>query len=253
MIANTKEEIAPLRKAGKILADVLRGTKAIVRPGLATSELDLFAERAIRAQGALPAFLNYKPDGASYPYPAALCVSLNDEVVHGIPSEKRILKAGDVISLDLGLSFEGFFVDSAVTMCVGSCDEKAQRLLTATQDALKDAIAAARVGARVGDIGAAVERVAQERGFAVVEELGGHAVGKAVHEKPFISNEGKPNTGEKLPEGLVLALEPMFAEGKGAIVLEEDEWTYRMRDRSRAAHFEHTILLTKNGPEILTA
>lgn len=252
MIAKTLEDIQMLRKAGKILALVLRELAAMIKPGISTAELDMAAERIMREQGAVPAFLGYKPDGASYPFPATLCVGVNDEVVHGIPSEEQILQEGDIISLDEGLSYNGYFVDSAITVCVGACDEKASKLLSANREALAAAIAAAKVGGHVGDIGAAVEAVAQKHNFSIVEDLGGHAVGKSVHEKPFIPNEGEVGEGEKLVEGLVLAIEPMFTEGKGAISLDKDQWTYRMRDGKRAAHFEHTVLLTKNGPEILT-
>jgi methionyl aminopeptidase len=196
--------------------------------------------------------LGYKPEGAHKPFPAVLCVSINEEVVHGIPSQDRLLEEGDIVTLDLGLSYQGYFVDSAVTVCVGECDAAARKLIDATREALTVAIKAAKAGNRLGDIGAAVEEVAHRSKLAIVEDLGGHAVGKAVHEKPYIANFGEPGTGEKIVEGMVLALEPMLAEGSAKIVLERDEWTYRTADRSRAAHFEHTILVTKDGPEILT-
>lgn len=157
------------------------------------------------------------------------------------------------MTLDLGLSYNGYFVDSAVTVCVGEETPEAHKLIKATEEACMAAIKAAQVGGHIGDIGAAVEVVAKKYNLAIVEDLGGHAVGKSVHEKPFIANEGERGTGPKLLEGMVLAIEPMLAEGKGAITLAEDEWTYVMRDGSRAAHSEHTVLLTKNGPEILTA
>jgi methionyl aminopeptidase len=158
-----------------------------------------------------------------------------------------------MVSLDLGLSYNGYFSDSAVTLCVGACDEVAQKLITATKEATMAGIKAARVGNRIGDIGAAIEAVAKKYHFAVVEDLGGHALGKEVHEKPYIPNEGTAGTGQKLQEGLVIAIEPMLAEGKGAITLMEDEWTYRMRDKKRCAHVEHTIIITNKCPEILTA
>jgi len=253
VIAKTENEIKNLRTGGKLLAQVLRELSNMVRVGLTTAELDLAAEKMIRGGGGVPAFLNYQPEGAAYPYPATLCVSLNEEVVHGIPKEETVLQNGDMVSLDLGLSYNGYFVDSAVTVCVGECDAAAKKLIEATKEATMAGIKAARVGGHVGDIGAAVERVAQKYNFAIVEDLGGHALGKAVHEKPFIPNEGKEGDGPKLLEGLVIAIEPMLAEGKGGITLMEDEWTYRMRDHKRCAHVEHTVLLTKNGPEILTA
>lgn len=252
MIATTQSDIDTLRQAGKILAQVLRDTAALVKPGVTTAALDLAAEESIRAHGAVPAFLNYKPIGAAYPYPAVLCVSVNDEVVHGIPTEAHVLHEGDVVTLDLGLSYNGLFVDSAITVCVGEGDAAAQKLLAGTKEALSVAIGAIKAGGRVGDIGAAVETVARKYNLAIVTDLGGHAVGKSVHEKPFIANTGTAGTGEKLVEGMVLAIEPILTEGKGAITLAEDEWTYRTRDHSRAAHFEHTILVTREGAEILT-
>lgn len=270
MIATTPEQLKGLRAAGKILAGVLQDVALLCKEGTTTAELDLAAEHAIRSRGAIPSFLNYQPEGAAYPYPASLCVSINDEVVHGIPNEKRILRNGDILSIDAGLSYQGFFVDAARTLIVGDNtklalggekslgqrglgDLKAHQLVAATREALQAAIAVVRPGRHLGDIGAAVMRVAQNRNFAVVEDLGGHAVGAAVHEKPFIENVGKEGEGEEIVEGMVLAIEPMLAEGKGAIVLAEDEWTYCMEDGKRAAHFEDTVLVTKTGAEILTA
>ncbi|HUD02424.1 MAG TPA: type I methionyl aminopeptidase [Candidatus Paceibacterota bacterium] len=253
MISKTENEIKNLRTGGKLLARVLRELSAMVEPGITTASLDIAAEKIIREGGGVPAFLNYLPEGGAYPFPATLCISLNDEVVHGIPSTERVLKNGDMISLDLGLSYNGYFVDSARTLCVGEGDATAQKLIEATKEATMAGIKAARVGNRVGDIGAAIEEVAKKYHFEVVEDLGGHAVGKEVHETPYIPNEGVPGTGPKLQEGLVIAIEPMLAEGKGAITLMEDEWTYRMRDKKRCAHVEHTIIITKKGPEILTA
>lgn len=252
MIAKTEHDIQELHKAGMILAEVLRDLVAAAQPGVTTAQLDLQADASIKQKGAVPAFLNYKPSGAAYPYPAVLCISVNHEVVHGIPKETHVLKEGDVVSLDLGLSYNGYFVDSCRTVCVGEGDTKAKKLLDATREALSAAIKAARVGGYTGDIGAAVEAVAKRYGVSVVEELGGHAVGKSVHERPFVANVGEKGDGEPLVEGLVLALEPIFAEGKGAIELADDEWTYETRDRSRAAHFEQTVLLTKSGAISLT-
>ncbi len=269
MIATTPEQIKLLRAAGKILAGVLNDMRLMAKEGITTAELDLAAEHAIRTRGAVPSFLNYQPEGAAYPYPASLCISINDEVVHGIPNEKRIFRNGDIVSLDGGLSYQGFFVDAARTIIIGDDSEMANigerslvgrglgdlgahRLIAATREALEAAITAAKVGNHIGDIGAAVVRVAKNRKMTIVEDLGGHAVGEAVHEKPFIANDGKPGEGEEIVEGMVLAIEPMFAEGTGAIILDEDEWTYRMEDGKRAAHFEDTVLVTKDGPEILT-
>ncbi len=252
MIAKTEQDFDGLRKAGHILSSVVRDLAAMVAPGVTTAKLDLKAEELIRAAGAVPAFLNYKPSGASYPYPAALCISVNDEVVHGIPKEDHVLKVGDIVSLDLGLSYDGYFTDHCTTVFVGAGDTQGQKLLDGTREALSAAIAAAQVGGHVGDIGAAVTAVAKRYGLSVVKELGGHALGKSVHERPFIANYGNPGEGEKLLDGMVLALEPILAEGKGAVDLMDDEWTYATRDHSRAAHFEQTIILTKQGPEIVT-
>ncbi len=269
MIATTEEDIKTLRAAGKILAGVLRDVEVLAKEGTTTAELDLVAEHATRTRGAVPSFLNYQPDGAAYPYPASLCISINDEVVHGIPNEKRMLRNGDIVSIDAGLSYQGYFVDAARTFIVGDStdtslggerslvvrgagDLKAHQLINATREALEAAINAARVGSHVGNIGAEIVRVARNHGFGVVEDLGGHAVGRAVHEKPFIANDGKEGEGAEILDGMVLAIEPMLAEGKGAIILDEDEWTYRMKDKKRAAHFEDTVLVTKNGVEILT-
>mgnify|MGYP001563553152 CR=1 FL=1 len=253
MIATTPEELKALRAAGKILSGVLIDVAALCKEGANTAELDLAAEHAIVSRGAVPAFLNYQPEGAAYPYPATLCVSINDEVVHGIPNEKRILRDGDILSIDAGLNYQGYFVDAARTLCIGKGDEQAHKLITATKEALASAIGVARVGNHVGDIGAVVAGIAAKYRLGIVRDLGGHGVGKAVHEKPFIANDGKRGEGEEIIAGMVLAIEPMLAEGKGDIVLDEDEWTYRMEDGKRAAHFEETVLITETGAEILTA
>ncbi len=252
MIVKNEDQIGELRVAGALLSLVLRETTKLVREGATTAELDTFAEGMIREEGGVPAFLNYKPRGARFPYPAVLCVSVNEEVVHGIPSEDHVLKSGDMISLDLGLSYNGYFVDSAITMFVGEGDVKGQKLLDGTRECLAAALGSIRVGGHIGDIGAAVETVARRYQFSVVEELGGHAVGKGVHEKPFIANFGRVGEGEKIVDGYVLAIEPILAEGTGKISLLEDEWTYVTRDSSRSAHFEQTIVVTKKGVEILT-
>lgn len=253
MIVKTEKDIECIRSAGRYLAEVLAELAKMVRPGISTGALDIAAENAIHARGCVPAFLGYRPDGAEHPFPAVLCVSVNEEIVHGIPRQERLLEDGDIVTLDLGLSYEGYFVDSAVTVCVGTCDPEDLALIDATREATLRAIAAIRAGSRIGDIGAAVEEVAKETGFSIVEDLGGHALGKAVHEQPFIPNFGKKGKGEKIPEGMVLAIEPMLSHGSPRIVLdEEDSWTYRTADGSRAAHFEHTVIVTKDGAEIVT-
>lgn len=252
MVATSQEDIEGLRESGRILSEALKETAKLVAPGVATAELDLKAEEYIRSQGGTPAFLNYKPAGAAYPYPAALCVTINDEVAHGIPSKERVIAEGDIVSLDLGVSYKGYITDAAIACIVGQGDEDSKRLLLASREALEAAVGAVRADVPVGDIGAAVEIVAKKHAVAIVEDLGGHSVGDTVHDKPFISNVGTKGKGEKLPVGMVLALEPHLTLGKGDIVLLDDEWTYSTADGSRACHFEQTLIITKDGCEILT-
>lgn len=253
MIAKTEEEIKNLRKAGKILAGALRHTASLVKPGVTTAALDLAAEEYIRKEGGEPAFLNYAQDSSAYPFPAALCVSINDEVVHGIPSEERIVQEGDLVMLDLGVNYNGYFSDAAITVIAGKGDEAGERLIKATEEALKAAIKICKPGVYVGDIGAAIAAVAKKYKLAVVEELGGHGLGKTPHEPPYIPNSGTKGSGARLPEGSVVAIEPIFTEGSGDVVLAPDQWTYHTFDGSRSAETEHTILITKDGAEILTA
>ena len=252
MIAKTQDEIKNLRAAGKMLAAVLHEVATMAVPGVTTAALDLAAGRLIEERGGKPAFLGYKPEGAPYPFPATLCVSIDDEVVHGIPRENRVLKAGELVMLDLGLSVNGFFSDMAVTVSAGETDEKGKTLINATREALSAAVKVARPGAHMGDIGAAVEATAKKYNLGVVEDLGGHGLGRVPHEKPYVPNAGRAGEGEKLVEGMVLAIEPIFTEGRGDIVLDEDGWTYLTADHSRSAEFEHTVLITKDGAEILT-
>lgn len=246
------KEIALLREGGRILARVLADVTAAVHVGVSTQELDKRAEGRMRALGGEPAFKGYKAFGARVSYPATLCTSINDEVVHGIPSEKRILKDGDIIGLDIGMKYKGLYTDMAVTVPVGAIDEKAQRLIAVTKKSLDIAIAVVRAGATVGDIGHAVQSYVESEGFGVVRDLVGHGVGHAVHEDPQVPNFGKAGTGMRLTEGMVLALEPMVTEGGWKVKIDKDQWTWRTRDGSRAAHFEHTIVVTNNGAEVLT-
>jgi len=253
MIIETEDDKKQLRAAGIILSGVLKDLVAATKEGMNAAELDLMAEHAIKARGGVPAFLNYQPEGAAYPYPATLCVSINDEIVHGIPTADKLFRNGDVVKFDIGLSYNGYFVDMARTFVVGEGDEAAQRLIRATREALDLAIAAARPGARTGDIGEAIYRVATKYRLGVVKDLGGHAVGRAVHEQPHIDNEGRAGEGEKIVAGMVLAIEPMLSEGKGDIIVAKDDWTIKMRDRSRAAQFEQTVIVQDGPAEILTA
>lgn len=253
MIARTQEEKDGVIESGRRLGVILEEVAKAVRPGVTSAELDAIAERLIREGGDEPAFLDYTPERAARPYPATLCVSTNDEVVHGIPNEEpRTLKEGDIVALDLGLIHKGFVSDSAVSVAVGKVSDEATKLMRVTQQALYNGIAAARPGARVGDISHAIEATYKGTGFSVVKILGGHGVGGAVHEEPYIPNVGHPGTGEEIVEGMVLALEPIANAGKGSVLLAPDGYTYRTKDGSISAHFEHTILIEKNGARVVT-
>ncbi|MDO8742682.1 MAG: type I methionyl aminopeptidase [bacterium] len=254
MTIKNDNERANLLEAGKRLAAVLAALKKKVAPGVSTEDLDDFAEQMIRDGGDEPCFLGYTPEGAQRPYPATLCVSINDEVVHGIPNESpKILKEGDIVGLDLGLKHNGVIVDAAITVPVGEVDEATKNLLKVTERSLAAGIAKAIPGNHIGDIANAIQKEIESAGFKVVKELGGHGVGDLVHEEPFIPNFGRPGEGEVLEEGMVLALEPISTAGKASVVLAPDGYTYRTKDGSRSAHFEHTILIEKNGARIITA
>lgn len=252
MSVYSKEEIDILRESGKRLAVVLARVKQEVKLGVSTGELNALAEKLITEQGDAAAFKGYQPDGATYPFPAGLCVSVNDEIVHGIPKKNHVLKDGDIVGLDCGVNHQGLITDSAITVAVGDIDSKTKELLDATRHALDVGIAAAKDGARVGDVSAAIGGAAKKAGFAVVEELGGHGVGHVVHEEPFIPNYGKVGTGPYLKEGQVIALEPILTAGNREIVLAQDGYTFKTKDGSKSAHFEHTVLVTKEGGEVLT-
>ncbi|HWC57625.1 MAG TPA: type I methionyl aminopeptidase [Candidatus Paceibacterota bacterium] len=251
IIIKTESEIERLRRGGPVLARLLQGVAAMVRPGITTQSLDEFAVRLIREAGCTGAFLGYTPEGADRPYPATLIVSVNDEVVHGIPG-KRILKSGDIVSLDLGINYEGVFLDHAVTVPVGAVGAEDKELIATARTALAVGIEAAQVGNTTGDIGSAIEITIKPYHFGIVRELSGHGVGRAIHEDPYVPNYGKPGRGEKLKAGMVIAIEPMITRGGEDIVLLDDGYTLVTADHSRAAHFEHTVLITENGPEILT-
>lgn len=252
MIAKTPTQIEGLREAGKRMKVVVEEVLALVRPGVSAMELEQKAREVTKRAGAEPSYLGFKNKGEDRAYPAALCVSVNNEIAHSPPTPEKILKAGDVVSIDFGLSYQGYFMDTAHTLAVGEVDASAQNLIEGTRAALHAAIVAARAGNTVGDIGAAVEKVAKKYRLGVVKDLRGHGVGGDVHEDPNVPNFGKAGKGERLLEGMVLALEPIFAEGDGALMDAGDGFTFITRDGSRAAHFEHTVLVTKNDPEILT-
>ncbi|MBI5742679.1 MAG: type I methionyl aminopeptidase [Candidatus Niyogibacteria bacterium] len=251
MIIKNSEELKILREGGKRLGAILRQVAKRALPGVRTIELDRYAEELIAKAAGVPAFKGYKTYDASSEYPATLCVSVNDEVVHGIPSERE-LKDGDIVGLDIGMRFGGLYTDTAITVPVGNVDEKYLKLIETTRAALAKGIAEVKAGARLGDIGAAIQKHAEAGGFSVVKELVGHGVGRKVHEEPEIPNWGKKGTGAILKEGMVLALEPMLNEKKDRVKLASDGWTYVTSDGSRSAHFEHTIVVTKKGAEVLT-
>lgn len=242
------DEIEIIGRAGAIVAEVLERAAREARPGRSTAELDRVAEELIRShEGAAPAFKGL------YGFPATLCTSLNEEVVHGIPSEGRVLREGDLLSVDVGVKLEGYFADAALTVAVGEPEEETSGLLDVTRDALERGIGQARAGRHVGDIGAAIQRFVEGRGYSVIRELVGHGVGHAAHEEPQVPNYGKPGRGVRLQEGLVIAIEPMVNVGGREIRTLDDEWTVVTADGSLSAHFEHTVAITSDGPEILTA
>lgn len=249
----TKRDIAVLREGGQRHAFILRELAAMVRPGVTAGELNARAEALIKEGGDTAAFLGYKPEGALRPYPAALCVSINEEIVHGIPNEKeKTIKEGDIVSLDLGLIHKGLITDSAVTVAAGTTSKELQKLLKMTQEALMAGIREAKGGHRVGDVSSAIERIGVAGKFGIVEELSGHGVGYHVHEDPYVPNYGDAGRGDVLKPGMVIAIEPMFNLGTHKIKLDKDGYTYRTADGKPSAHFEHTILITKGDPEILT-
>lgn len=239
-------ELAKMREAGRLVSEVLAVLAERVEPGVATRELDAFAGRELRRLGAEPAFLGYRG------YPAVLCASVNDEVVHGIPSGKRTLKEGDIISLDLGCRWKGFYGDAAVTVAVGRVSEEARRLMAVTLESLDMGIAMARAENRLGDVSAAIQGHVEAAGFSAVREFVGHGIGRALHEDPAIPNVGQPGTGIRLRPGMVLALEPMVNAGGPDVRVLEDGWTAVTKDGSLSAHFEHMVAVTDGDPDILT-
>ncbi len=255
MITKKKpKEIEILKEGGRRLAVILAELSAMVAPGVSTAALNDKAFDLVRAGGDRSSFLNYQPYGAKRPYPAALCVSVNDAVVHGIPNEQPyVLKEGDIVSLDMGLVHRGMFLDSAVTVPVGEVDKAASKLIHVTREALAVGIKACRAGKTVGDVGFAIQSYVEPHNYGIVEELAGHGVGYKVHEDPYVPNYGKKGEGELLEPGMVLAIEPMLNEGTRRIKLDRDGYTYRTSDGKRSAHFEHTIVIMDGAPVILTS
>src|SRR3989338_2136090 len=247
------EEIEILKEGGRRLGIVLRKVSEIVKPGISTQELEDLARKLIEDGGDTASFLNYKPRGAKRPFPAAICVSINNEIVHGIPNERpRIIQEGDIVSLDLGITHKGIITDSAVSVGVGKMAPIDQKLIDHCREALALGIKAARGGNHIGDIGYAIESFARPLGYGLSEGLAGHGVGYKVHEDPFVPNEGEIGRGELLRPGMFLALEPMLTLGTDKIVLDKDGYTYKTADGTNAAHWEHSIVITEGEPIILT-
>jgi methionyl aminopeptidase len=236
-----------MRKSGRILRQVLRAVEAAVAPGVSTMDLERVAEKKIQELGAKSAFKGY------YDYPCVLCTSVNEQIVHGIPSEKRVLKDGDIVSIDCGVVLDGYFADSAITVPVGKVKPEVVKLLKVTEQSLERAIEQMVVGNTIGDIGAAVQEVVEENGFSVVRDFVGHGIGTRLHEDPQVPNYGKRGFGTKLKEGVVLAVEPMVNAGKPGAKVLDDKWTAVTEDGSVSAHFEHCVAVTKDGPVVLTA
>lgn len=251
-ILKNKEEIEILREGGRRLARILAKIKSASKPGISTKDLDDLAFRLADEGGDKPAFLNYCPEENGRPYPATLCVSVNEELVHGLPSPEKILKDGDIISVDMGLNHLGLITDSAITFPIGKIQKETQLLLKATRECLETGIKEAKSGNFVGDIGFAIEKTAKKYGFDLAKGLAGHGVGHKVHEDPLIPNTGRRGNGMKIKIGMVLAIEPMLCLGSGEISLEKDGFTISTKDKSLCAHFEHTIAITEKGPEVLT-
>ena len=247
IVCKSPTEIEKMRRSGHIVRQVLEAVREAVSPGVTTMDLEQLAEHKIKELGAKPAFKGY------YDYPCVLCTSVNDEIVHGIPSEKRVLKRGDIVSIDCGVVLDGFYGDAAITVPVGDeISPDLQKLLDVTRESLEHGIKAAQIGNTVGDVGAAVQHVVEANGFSVVREFVGHGIGTKLHEDPQVPNYGTPGHGARLRDGMVLAIEPMVNAGRPETRLLKDKWTAVTEDGSYSAHFEHCVAVTKNGPVVLT-
>jgi methionyl aminopeptidase len=245
VVLKTPSELAVMRRASQTAATALQAVVQAVRPGVTTRELDRIAEDRIRTEGGVPSFLGYRG------YPASLCVSVNDEVVHGIPGRRR-LKEGEIVSLDIGAIVEGFHGDLAVTVGVGRIADDLKRLLRVTQEALEEGIRAVRPGGHLGDVSAAIQKFAERQGFSVVRDFAGHGVGRRLHEDPQVPNFGRPGNGILLRPGMTLAIEPMVNAGGSDVTVDPDGWTVRTQDHKPSAHFEHTVAVTEAGADVLT-
>ncbi len=246
IVLKTGRELAIMKEACRISAGALKVIGQAVEPGVTTGELDRLAEKYILSQGGVPNFKNYNG------YPATACISINDGVIHGIPSDKRIIKAGDIVSVDLGAKFEGYHGDNAATFAAGEISPDAKRLIDTTEESLYVGIKAARAGGRIGDIGHAIQSYVQSRGFSVVRDFVGHGIGTQLHEAPEVPNFGTPGRGIRLLPGMTIAIEPMINFGKPDVKVLPDGWTVLTKDGSLSAHFEHTVVITADGPQIMT-
>lgn len=245
-------DIEKMRRAGAILAELLMNLKEVVKPGVTTADIDRYAEDFIRKNGAVPSEKGYAVPGISEPYPASVCTSVNDEVVHGIPSDERILRDGDIVSVDVMASYQGLHADACYTYAVGDISPQRQALLDVTRESLDRAIAQVKAGATLGDIGNAVESFVIPKGYGIVREYAGHGIGRHPHEAPSVLNYGEPGTGVTLLKGMTIAIEPMIMCGGEALKDGKDGWLVSTADGSDAAHFEKTVLVTADGAEILT-
>jgi methionyl aminopeptidase len=250
IVLRSRQEIELIRASCQIVAEVLQRLVEVVAPGVSTAELDALAEKWTREKGAVPAFKGYNVGGRVYP--SSLCVSINEEVVHGMPSPKRVLKDGDIVGLDYGAVYKGYYGDSAVTVAVGTVTENAERLMRVTRESLYCGIENMVVGNRIRDISAAIQNHAEAHGYGVVRDFVGHGIGQRLHEEPQVPNYVGAGQNPRLKEGMVLAIEPMICEGTHEVEVLKDGWTAVTRDRRLAAHFEHSVAVTANGPEILT-
>ena len=242
----TKDEINRIKESNQIIAEVLLHIKDFIKPGISTKEIDKEIESFILKRKAKPAFKGL------YGFPASSCISISDEVVHGIPSKKRILKKGEIVGIDVGVELNNFFGDAAYTFEVDSVAPEVKKLLKVTNESLYLGIEQCKAGKKIGDIGNAVQNHVENNNFSVVREMVGHGVGRKIHEDPQVPNYGKPNKGPELREGMVLAIEPMVNIGTHEVYIAEDEWTVKSKDGSLSAHFEHSVAITANGPEILS-
>ena len=245
MMLKSAAELELMHQANLLVHETLRVVTEATRPGVSTAELDVLAEQHIRAGGGRPAFKGYRG------FPATLCTSVNDVIVHGIPSAECVLKAGDIVSVDCGVVWKGYYGDAAVTVAVGDVPDEARRLLEVTRECLEAAVGTMRPGGRVSDVGSAIQRHAEGHGFSVVREFVGHGIGRALHEEPQVYNFGPPGRGPELRPGLVLAIEPMVNQGAAGVVVDADGWTARTEDGKLSAHFEYSVAVTTNGPRIL--